>query len=140
MATLADLSPVGKQFSDGYDTIVIKPGVFLDVTSGRTLNFTGYANTFIRRGHPIILETATGDYKPMPLNAGGTAYGELPADHKYMGLANQTVTPDMPFVGIVRGANVNPNCNAPELGVYALQPLAEAIKTEIPTLDFYTDI
>lgn len=137
---IADLSPKSQgAFGDGYDGIVIRPHVLIDVTGGRTIDFTGFGLNYIRRGHPITKETATGNYKPFPINEAKTALGTLPAGHEYVGLANQSVTKDYPLIGIVRGANVNPNVNAPAVGVFALNSVAVAMKTALPMLDFQKD-
>lgn len=52
-------------FSDGKDSVVIVDN-FASVRGGRSLNVVGFAPKYIRAGHVIIKETATGDYKPMP--------------------------------------------------------------------------
>ena len=67
------------------DNVVIVD-VFASIRGGRSLDTTGFTPTVIKAGHVIIVETATGIHKPMPLNAGGTAYAALPADHAYAGI------------------------------------------------------
>lgn len=62
---IANLNDSAITFSDGKDSVVIVDN-FASVRGGRTLNVTGFAPTYIRAGHVIIKETATGDYKPMP--------------------------------------------------------------------------
>lgn len=64
MAT-ANLNETSITFDDGKDSVVIVDN-FASVRGGRSLNVTGYTPSYIRAGHVIIKETATGDYKPMP--------------------------------------------------------------------------
>lgn len=66
MAT-ANLNNAPQTFDDGNDSIVIVDN-FQSIRGGRTLDVTGFAPTVIRAGHVIINETATNEYKPMPVD------------------------------------------------------------------------
>jgi hypothetical protein len=50
----------------GNDNIVIVD-IFQSVRGGRSLDVSGFKPEVIRAGHVIIKNTATGDYKPMPV-------------------------------------------------------------------------
>lgn len=106
MAT-ANLTEVGEGYNRGNDSIVIVR--HLDsYRGGRTLDVTGYAPDVIKAGHLVIKETATGQLKPMPVNAGNTAYAALPADHTYEGVCMHTVLTKRPLASILTNGTVNP--------------------------------
>jgi hypothetical protein len=63
----ADLTNTSESIdTGGKDSIVIVDN-FQSVRGGRTLDVTGFSPTVIRAGHVIIKETATGNFKPMPV-------------------------------------------------------------------------
>ena len=87
----------------GRDNIVIVNN-FESIRGGRSLDVTGFEKPVIHAGHPIIRETATGDYKPLPLNATGDGFGALPAGHTYGGILIASIPREKAFAGImVRG-------------------------------------
>jgi len=107
MSTTADLNEDGNIIDTGNDSIVIVR--HLDsIRGGRTLNVTGFTPKVINAGHLIIKETATGDYKPMPINGGATAYAALPADHTYEGVLIASILTKRPFAAILTNGTVNP--------------------------------
>ena len=117
----------------GNDNIVIVD-VLQSIRGGRTLDVTGFAPDVIKAGHVIIKETDTGEYKPMPLNAGGTAYAALPADHVYAGILINTVLTKRPMAGILVRGTVNSKA-AP----YPMSTIQAAVKTALPLIDFRED-
>jgi len=50
---------------------VICPDVGDTIPGGKTLILTNFTEPVIYAGHPVIKETATGDYKPLPLTGAG---------------------------------------------------------------------
>lgn len=56
------------------DSIVIVDN-FQSIRGGRTLDVTGFAPEVISAGHVIIKETATDEYKPMPVTGSGAVEG-----------------------------------------------------------------
>lgn len=64
---MIDLNNEELRFDDGKDSVVIVDN-FQSIRGGRSLNTTGFTPTYIRAGHVIIHETATNEYKPMPVN------------------------------------------------------------------------
>ncbi|WPU91800.1 hypothetical protein SNE25_21005 [Mucilaginibacter sabulilitoris] len=58
------------QIITGNDNIAIVK-IIATVRGGRALNVTGFAPDVIGGGHPIIKETSSGDYKPMPVVTSG---------------------------------------------------------------------
>lgn len=106
MAT-ANLTEEGEGYAGGNDSIVIVR--HLDsYRGGRVLDVTGYTPDVIKAGHLIIKETATGELKPMPVNAGNTAYAALPADHTYDGVNMHTILKKRPLASILTNGTVNP--------------------------------
>lgn len=67
-----------EQIITGNDNIAIVK-VISTVRGGRSLDVTGFAPDVINAGHPIIKETSTGNYKPMPvvLSGGATGIGAI---------------------------------------------------------------
>jgi hypothetical protein len=63
---VADLTNERQELITGNDNIVIVDN-FQSVRGGRTLDVTGFTPEVINAGHVIIRETATGEYKPMPV-------------------------------------------------------------------------
>lgn len=129
MGTVVSLSQQNTAFSDGYDALVVREN-YTATDGGVTLDTTGFTKPNIRAGH-VIIKSATGIYKPMPLNAGGTAYAALPADHEYYGHAVQSVLTSKPFVGVTYHAKINPLVVAPEAGVYDLAPILTALSAAL---------
>jgi hypothetical protein len=59
-------------FDAGPDSVTIVN--YIDgIPGGRSLNVTGFTPKAIRAGHVVIKETATGDYKPMPVGNNSVA-------------------------------------------------------------------
>jgi len=129
----ANLTSAAKIFSDGFDSIVWKD-VFAEIRGGRTLDVTGFTPTKIQAGHVIIKETATGEYKPMPVNGGATAYATLPSGHTYAGALRATVESALPMASIVVNGTINPVA-AP----YDFATIAAAFKTAMPLIDQRAD-
>jgi hypothetical protein len=64
----ANLVNESREIITGKDNIVIVD-IFQSIRGGRTLDTTGFAPEVINAGHVIIKETATKEYKPMPVSA-----------------------------------------------------------------------
>lgn len=105
---MVDLVSQKEELLDSNDSIAITNALEC-LTGGRSLVVTGYPKTSIKAGHPIIKETATGFYKPMPLNGGGTAFASLPAGHVYVGVLYATVLTAKPLASIMTIGTVNKN-------------------------------
>lgn len=104
--TTANLSNQGEQVDVGYDSVTIVAN-HEDIPGGKTLDTTGFAPTVIKAGHLVIVETATGVHKPMPVNTAQTAYETLPSDHTYVGVVVASVLTAKPFVAIMVRGTVN---------------------------------
>lgn len=147
MSVVKNLYTDPKTFGGGdYDSIIITD-YFQGKRGGATLDFTDYGRDYIRAGHVIIKETGVEDsLKPMPINAGGTAYAALPEDHEYYGFAVNTVVAQG-NAGIANGvavrgnvnAEIGKNAGAAELGYFDLTPILSAIKAALPTFTFLGD-
>ena len=105
MAVQANLVDEQINVDTSKDSIVIIHNQFC-IPGGKTLDVTGFTPDVINAGHILIKNTA-GDYKPMPINAGGTAYEALPADHTYAGVLVATILKKRPFAGVMVEGYVN---------------------------------
>lgn len=92
------------------------------------------AETVLRSGHVIIKETATGEYKPMPI-VGGSQYAALPGGHTYAGILISSILASKPFAGILVRGTVNPSA------VYIpYTAILTALKAALsPSIDFRAD-
>lgn len=132
MATV-NLVDEGVQVNTEKDNVVIRK-VFATVPGGKALDVTGFAPLVINAGHPIILETATKEYKPMPVNAGATAYEALPADHVYAGVLIASILTKKPSAAILTQGVINPVA-AP----YNFSAIADAVKAAMPLIGQQAD-
>lgn len=103
----ANLNREQYEINDGLDSIVVV-NCLGDIPGGRTLDVSDVASgtTVIKAGH-IIIASNKGVMKPMPLNAGGTAYGSLPANHSYVGVLKASVSVKDPRAAILTIGQVN---------------------------------
>lgn len=92
------------------DSIVIIENI-ASIKGGKSLDTTGYTLDVLKAGHIIIKETATGNYKPMPLAVGNLAYDTLPAGHVYVGVLVATILTKRPFAGVMLEGYVNENAS-----------------------------
>ena len=135
---IADLTNGKVQFGRNLDTLVIVDN-FQSKRGGVTLDVTGFSKPYIRGGHVVIKETATGELKPMPLNSGGTAYGELPSGHTYYGHVVNSVLTSKPFVGITRRGAVNHKVVDASIGYYDMATILADLKTNLTLIDYLAD-
>lgn len=116
------------------DNLVVRES-YTERDGGVTLDVTGFAKPYIRGGHIVIKDTTSGELKPMPLNAGGTAYAALPADHEYYGHTVQTVKTSLPTVGVMYHGKINPiigkDAGAQAAGYYDLTTILAALKAAL---------
>lgn len=110
------------------DSIVIAK-VFETLVGGRSLDVTGFSPAVIKAGHVVIKETATGTFKPMPIN--GAAYAALPVGHTIEGVVIASTMTNRAMVGILVRGTVNE--------VASPYPVTAAIKTALPLIRFTQD-
>lgn len=84
--------------SDGNDGVVIV-NCLGDIPSGRTLNVEDWASDTISAGHVIVINSATGEMKPLSISS--NAYGSLPTGYAYCGILKVSVTKDDPRAAIM---------------------------------------
>lgn len=136
MGTVVDLQSPSVGYGDGYESLVVREN-YTAADGGVTLDTTGFAPANIRTGHVIIRTEVEGEfiYKPMPVNAGATAYAALPADHEYFGHAVQSVATAKPFVGVTYQAKINPyigtQAAAQAVGIFDLTPILDDLKAAL---------
>jgi len=117
-------------FDAGIDAVTIV-NYIEGIPGGRSLDVTGFKPSVIKAGHIVIKETATGNYKPMPVNAADNAYEALLAGHTIEGVVVASVTTDLAMVGIMVRGSVNE--------VASPYPVTGAIKTALPHIRFTQD-
>jgi hypothetical protein len=117
-------------FDTGNDSIVIV-NYIEGIPGGRSLNVEGFKPSVIQAGHVVIKETATGDYKPMPVLDDGSAYDALPAGHTIEGVVVSSVTTDGAMVGIMVRGSVNQ--------VASPYPVTDAVRAALPLIRFTQD-
>jgi hypothetical protein len=144
MAVTANLNGAATPILTGKESIVIvdnfqskRGGTTLDVSAFKTANPNVL---YLHAGHPLIIETATGNIKPMPIavadtqpDAGG-AVSTLPTGHTYYGILINTVPVALPFAGVLLRGTVNPNATP-----YVISSILSALKTALPLIDFRAD-
>lgn len=87
-------------FDTTNDSVVIVSNLE-GIAGGRTLDVTGFADAEISAGHVIIKETATGEYKPLPVS------GTIPGAHTYAGILAASVSASKPMAAIMVRGTVN---------------------------------
>lgn len=130
----ADLNSQGSQVDVGYDSVTIVANLE-DIPGGKTLNTTGFTPEVIKAGHLVIVETATGIHKPLPVNTGQTAYAALPEGHTYKGVVSASVATTKPFVAIMVRGTVNEQAFANNGGFAT----PDAAKTALSLIRFTKD-
>lgn len=131
MGTTVNLNNTPTELSQANDSIVIKRNLD-SIEGGRSLDVTGVAEPVLKAGHVIIMETATGVCKPMPVT--GAAYASLPANHEYIGILVGSILTSKPFAGIMVRGTVNPNATP-----FPMTAILAAFKTAKPLIDFRAD-
>lgn len=125
---VANLHNTGVNIDTGKESIVIRQDLG-DIPGGKTLDVTGITASVIEAGHIILLETATGQYKPNGVSAG--AYVALPLGHVYAGVLKASVLTAKPFASIMVRGTVNE--------VASPYPVLAAAKTELKHIIFTQD-
>ena len=130
---VVDLTNDGVQINTEKDNVVIRK-VIATIPGGKALNVTGFAPEVINAGHPIIVETATKEYKPLPVNTGQTAYAALPVLHTYAGVLIASILTKKASAAIMTVGIMNP-----EAAPYDFATVAAAVKAAKPLIDQQAD-
>lgn len=130
---VVDLTNDGVQINTEKDNVVIRK-VIATIPGGKALDVTGFVPEVINAGHPIIVETATKEYKPMPLNVGATAYATLPNGHTYAGVLIASILTKKASAAIMTVGIINP-----EAAPYDFATVAAAVKTAKPLIEQQAD-
>ena len=107
-----------------HDGIVVMKAID-DITGGKVLDATGFPDAVIVEGQGVIVETATGKHKPLPVT------GIIPASHTAVGVVRAGVSASKPAVGVVIRGKVNEKA--------AKYPYSTAFKTALPLITFTED-
>ena len=132
MGAIADLTNEEKVIIDGNDSIVIRRCIS-SIIGGRTLDMSGFPDSFIKAGHPVIYEKATDTYKPFPVSNG--SFSTMPSNHEYKGVVIATKPSKQPFVGIMYAGEVNDEAMPYKL----TDAMRTELKTALPQLVFTHD-
>lgn len=124
-----NLSTENYQIDSTADSIVVQ-NVIETIAGGRSLNCTGFADSVVTAGH-VIIKKANGDYAPMPVASGGTAYDTLPEGAAIVGILVSSVRADRALAGIMVRGTVNE--------VACKYAPTSAIKTALPLIRFTQD-
>jgi len=90
------------EYSAGIDGVAIKN--YVDgKEGGAVLDVTGFTDVFIFEGHGVIQETATGEFKPLPVG------GAIPAGHTIYGVVRSTTRTSKPSTGVMTNGTINNN-------------------------------
>jgi hypothetical protein len=136
MGAQANLNNEGMHIDSANDSIVIRK-YGAGIVGGRTLDMTDFPADLkcIKAGHVVIRSTEDETlYKPMPVAAGGDAYGSLPANYEYVGVVVATKPVDYPLVGIMYAGEVNDVASP-----YPVSSIKAALKSALPGLVFMHD-
>lgn len=125
----ADLAK-SSQVDTSNDSIIIR-SLLEDIPGGKTLDVTGVTQDVLNAGHLIIVETASGVHKPMPVNTTGDAYEALPAGHTFKGVLVATILTAKAFASIMVRGSVNKVASV-------IAPTTAAI-TALPLITFTND-
>ena len=106
------------------DSIVIIKS-WADIAGGVVLDTTGWSDDTIYAGHGVIVETATGVYKPLPVT------GVITASHTAVGVVKASVLASKPAVGVVVGGQVNEEAME--------YPVSAAFKAATPNIIYTQD-
>ena len=135
--TTASLNLSSNEVDTSWDSVVIVCNLET-IPGGKTLDVETvvFAPEYIRAGHIIIEETATGILRPMPVT--GSAYAALPAGHTYKGVLVATILKAQPFAAIMLRGSVNQQAFV-NGGGYSGVPAAALAITGIPLIRFTKD-
>lgn len=136
-----NLSSTTTTISDGKDGLVVVNN-YTSKRGGTSLDVAGFAPLNIRAGHVIIKETATGNFKPMPVfndPDSGFQYGPLPAGHTYAGHAVNTVLTAKAMVGVMYHGEINDLVIDAANGIYDLASIKTALKAALPQMMYTGD-
>lgn len=134
MAVQANLTDDTIKVDNSLDSIVIIENV-VSIRGGKSLDVTGYPLDVLKAGHVIIKETATGNYKPMPLAVGNAAYDALPAGHAYAGILNATILTKLPFAGVMTWGVVNEVASP-----FPVATIKAAVVAAMSNIEFRSDL
>lgn len=139
---VVDITTSSTAIGRDLDNLVVREN-YTARDGGVTLDTEGYPLPYIRGGHVIIRETATGELKPMPLNGSNDGYGTLPASHTYYGHQIQTCSTDKPFVGVTYHGKINPEIGtdaaAQAAGYFDLTSILSALSAALPHIIYEGD-
>jgi hypothetical protein len=126
----ANLNRNPEEISTGVDEIVIV-NLIEDIPGGKTLDVTGVTEKVLKAGHIIIVETATGDHKPLAIS--GSAYASLPGGHTYAGVLVASILTSKPMASIMVRGTVNEEAATVQAG---LPSVPAGAKTALPLIRF----
>ena len=120
------------EFSFANDPIVIRSTIDT-IKGGVALDTTGFTDEYVKAGHVIIADDATGSvFKPMPVTNG--AYDTLPIGYHYAGVLISTIKTDEPLAAVLTIGEVNEKALP-----YPIDTIKTAFKAAVPTINWAHD-
>jgi hypothetical protein len=116
-------------FDAGVDSVTII-NYIEGIPGGRSLNVEAFAPSVIQAGH-VVIKSAAGEYKPMPVTEDGKAYDALPAEHTIVGVVTASVVKELAMVSIMVRGTVNQAASP--------YPVTDAVKEALPLIRFTQD-
>lgn len=127
-----DLSNTPIQIDTTLDCVIIKK-VDHDTPGGKTLNVTGVTEEVLKAGRVILVETATGEHKPLLIVS--NAYETLPEGHTYKGILIASILTKKPFASVMLAGDVNEGA----VLNYGLPAIPSGAKTALSQILFTKD-
>lgn len=117
---LQDLLKQGQTVDTSLDNVIIQKNLET-VPGGRTLDVTGFPDSYIQAGH-VIAKDSAGEYVPLPVD------GLIPAGASVVGILSVSISADSPEAAIMTRGTVNE--------VQLAYPIAAAVKAELPGIQY----
>lgn len=113
---------------------IICQNLMEDIPGGRTLDVSAETVEVIKAGRVIIVETASGDHKPLAISGG--AYVSVPEGHTVKGILYGSILTSKPMASIMVRGTVNEKA---AVDAAELPPYIAAHKTALPLIRFTED-
>jgi hypothetical protein len=101
------------------------------IRPAKPLNVKDHKSDTIKAGHLIILDLATGDYKPMPVNEQGKEYAKLPSGYQYEGFLTADISVKKPMAQVMTDGTI-----FKQTLPYSITSFQSAVRSALPNIIF----
>ena len=124
----AILNKESEQIDTSKDCIVVIKAL-TDIPGGRSLDVSEVPSEMkvLKAGH-VIVKTQAGVYKPLSVNAEGTAYAEKAETDEYVGILKVSILVSDARAAIITSGQINAAASP--------FPVTSGIKTALPRIEF----